>query len=187
MNDPNRQHFEQRPAINKIIVIGSGGAGKSILAQQMGDILGLPVFHLDALFWHPGWIETHKPEWREKQRRLVAQDQWIIDGNYGGTIDLRLAACDTAVFLNFSRWVCLFRIVKRYIQYRNRTRPDMGDGCRERLSLQYVKWVWNYPKANAPRIAKQLADVAAAKTVITLRSPRAVRRFLQDLRRDDDL
>jgi adenylate kinase family enzyme len=167
--------------MRKIIIIGSGGAGKSVLAQQMGDILELPVFHLDALFWHPGWVETPRAEWEELQKRILSKDAWIIDGNYGGTMGLRLDACDTVIFLNFARLVCLFRVLRRYLQFRGRTRPDMGDGCRERLSWPFVKWIWDYPKSRAPKIAKRLADLPITKTVIILESPRAVNRFLQDL------
>ncbi|MBN1582581.1 MAG: DNA topology modulation protein [Anaerolineae bacterium] len=169
--------------MNKIIIIGSGGAGKSVLARQMGEILGLPVFHLDALFWHPGWVETPRPEWEEKQKRILANKEWIIDGNYGGTMDLRLEACDTVVFLNFSRMVCLFRVLKRYVQFRGKTRPDMGDGCQEKLSLQFIKWIWDYPKSRAPKVTERVEDLSTAKTVVILKSPKAVQDFIEGLQR----
>src|SRR5829696_8792386 len=115
--------------MRRVSIIGSGGAGKSTLARQLGDITGLPVIHLDREFWRPGWKETPKPEWKNRVEKLVKGDEWIIDGNFGGTMEIRLAAADTVVFLDFPRVLCTFRAIKRAVAFRNRTRPDMGPGC----------------------------------------------------------
>ena len=74
----------------------------------MGEILHLPVHHLDRLHWKPNWTEPPKEEWQKIQADLCAEEEWVIDGNYGGTMDIRLAACDTVVFLDLSRWRCVF-------------------------------------------------------------------------------
>ena len=86
--------------MDKIVIIGSSGSGKSTLAARLGPILNLPVYHLDRLFWRPGWQETPRDEWRMLQQKLCAEPQWIIDGNYSGTLDVRLAACDTVIWLD---------------------------------------------------------------------------------------
>jgi adenylate kinase family enzyme len=72
--------------MRRVLVIGSGGAGKSTFSVALGKRLELPVIHLDAHFWRPGWVETPKPEWRERVAQLAARDAWVMDGNYGGHV-----------------------------------------------------------------------------------------------------
>jgi adenylate kinase family enzyme len=86
--------------MKKIILIGSGGSGKSTLARKLGDKLEIDVYHLDALFWKPNWEGAPKDEQRKVQNDLVKKEEWIIDGNYGGTMDIRLNAADTVIFLD---------------------------------------------------------------------------------------
>ncbi len=131
--------------MKKITLIGSGGSGKSTLARQLGRELNIEVYHLDALFWKPNWVGVLKDEQRKIQEELVERESWIIDGKYGGTMEIRLHAADTIIFLHISRYICLFRAIKRSIKYRNRTRPDMGEGCNEKLDIEFLKWIWQYP------------------------------------------
>src|SRR5699024_1821495 len=105
--------------MKKIILIGSGGAGKSTLARQLGAALQIEVIHLDALFWKPNWTPVQREKQVEIQKELVNKEEWIIDGNYGGTIDIRLQAADTIIFLDIPRTICVYRAFKRMIQYRN--------------------------------------------------------------------
>ena len=86
--------------MKRVLIIGSGGAGKSTLARQMGEISGLPVIHLDAEHWRPGWIEPSKDEWAARVDELTRGESWIMDGNYGGTMSQRIAAADTILFLD---------------------------------------------------------------------------------------
>lgn len=94
-------------------MVGSGGAGKTTFARELGGRLGLPVIHLDEHYWRPGWVETPRDQWRLVQERLVAGDAWVVDGNYGGTLDLRFKAADTVVMLDYPRLVCLGRALRR--------------------------------------------------------------------------
>lgn len=166
----------------KIILIGSGGAGKSTFARALGEALGLPVHHLDALFWHPGWVETPRPDWTAAQEKLCAGDRWIIDGNYGATMDLRLSAADTVIFLDLPRWLCLYRALKRAFVYRGRTRPDMAPGCPERLDAKFLRWIWNYPRARRPGILEKLDRLRAEKEIVILHNPGEVAAFLTTAR-----
>ncbi len=163
------------------MIIGPGGSGKSTLANKMGEKLGLPIFHLDTYFWKPGWIETSHIEWQEKQKKIMENQKWIIDGNYEETIDLRLKSCDTVIFLNFSRVVSFYRVYKRYFQFRGKTRPDMNEGCEERVSFEFIRWIWYYPRRSAPVIIQKLNAVSNQKDVIILKSPKTVKRFLENL------
>src|SRR5688572_26030956 len=142
--------------MRRVLVIGSGGAGKSTLARQMGERLRLPVVHLDALYWGAGWTATPKDEWARTVARLIVADAWVMDGNYSGTLDLRIPAADTIVFLDFPRVVCLWRAVRRRLAFHRRTRPDIHPECPERLTWQFVDWIWNYPRKQRPRVLERL-------------------------------
>jgi adenylate kinase family enzyme len=167
-----------KKSMKKVLVIGSGGAGKSTFARHLGTLLNIDVIHLDALYWHPGWVETPRDEWREVIEALLRRDAWIIDGNYSSTLELRLEACDTVIFLDMARLVCLWRVLKRAIRYRSRTRSDMAEGCRERLDFGFIRWVWHYQSRTKPRIMQMLRQSAQRKQVIWLRSQAEVKRFL---------
>src|ERR1700759_2528084 len=104
--------------VRKIAVIGCAGAGKTTFSRTLGARLGLPVTHLDRLFWQPGWVETARDRWREIQRGLVAADSWVLDGNYINSADIRLSVADTVIFLDFPRWLCLSRVLRRTIASR---------------------------------------------------------------------
>src|ERR1044072_5602381 len=167
--------------MRRVLVIGSGGAGKSTVAAQLGEILGLEVNHLDKFYWRAGWVEPSRDEWFKTVTELVDRDSWVMDGNYSGTLELRLQKCDTIVFLDLPRVLCLWRIVKRFLFYRNRNRPDVAEGCPEKLDLEFVSWVWNYPRRSRPKVIKLLQDHAAGKQIFRLRSRNEVKRFLSKI------
>jgi adenylate kinase family enzyme len=167
--------------MKRILVIGSGGAGKSTFARRLGARLGLPVIHLDVCFWRPGWVETPKDEWRRTVEELCAREAWVMDGNFSGTLELRLAACDTVVFLDMPRAVCVWRALKRWGMYRNARRPDMAEGCGERFDLKFLHWVWTYPSRSRPKVVARVEEFAAHKRVVRLRSDAEVEKFLAEL------
>jgi adenylate kinase family enzyme len=172
-----------RATMKRILIIGSGGAGKSTLARCLGDATGLEVIHLDKLHWKPNWTSPPKDEWRETVAEALKKDQWIMDGNFGGTMEMRLAACDTVIYLDFPRTICVYRALKRALTYYNKTRPDMGEGCNERLDFEFLHWVWNFPKTTKPVIEERLKRLADGKKIIRLRSPREVEDFLSKISR----
>src|SRR5690349_18913828 len=99
--------------MKRVVVIGSGGSGKSTFSRELGRATGIPVIHLDREFWRPGWEETPKDEWNALVAELLAGESWIMDGNFGGTREMRMQAADTIIFLDLPRRVCLYRILKR--------------------------------------------------------------------------
>jgi adenylate kinase family enzyme len=167
--------------VKRVVVIGSGGSGKSTFSKRLGEITGLPVVHLDALFWRPNWTRTPKDEWHETVCREAAREEWIMDGNFGGTRKVRLEAADTIVLLDLPRWLCMYSIVKRTIMYRNRTRPDMAEGCKERLDLEFILWVWNYPTSGRTRTLTDISQLTG-KRVEVLKSRAEVDRFLEQVK-----
>jgi adenylate kinase family enzyme len=164
--------------MQRILVIGSGGSGKSTFSVRLGKLLDLPVIHLDTLYWGPGWIEPDKSQWALTVRRVIAQDAWILDGNYSGTLAERIAACDTVIFLDVSRLICMWRVLKRAARHRGRTRPDMSPGCPERISPAFLFWIWNYPNRSRRKIVEMLEKVRATKNVVYLRTESDVERFV---------
>lgn len=160
------------------MVIGSGGSGKSTFARRLGPLLGLEVIHLDAEHWGAGWAEPPKDVWRSKVRELAARDSWVMDGNYSATLDVRLEACDTVIFLDLPRALCAWRILKRVATYRRGRRPDVAEGCDERFDLKFLLWVWNYPTRTRPRVLRKIEEHARGKRVYRLRSRAEVEQFL---------
>lgn len=169
--------------MKRVVILGSGGAGKSTLARRLGDITGLPVVHLDTLFWLPGWKERDKEEFDRMLLDEVAKDRWIIDGNYSRTMPPRLAAADTILWLDYSRWRCLWGVLKRRVMYHGKTRPDMNAGCAEKIDLEFLMWVWNYPKRSREATREHLAKHAAGKTVHRFEKPAQMERWLRGIRR----
>ena len=166
--------------MERILVIGCGGAGKSTLARQLGEKLNLPVVHLDKLFWKPGWVEESKEAFDRKLSLELEKNQWIIDGNFNRTMPQRLQKCDTIIYLDFSRMTCLLGVLKRVITTYGKVRPDMGDGCPERFDLEFLRWVWNYNKNKRQRNYELLYQAAHAQKII-LKNRCMVRKFLNSL------
>jgi adenylate kinase family enzyme len=167
--------------MKRVLVIGSAGAGKSTFARKLGEKTGLEVIHLDKLYWKPNWVETtDKVEWRRILAEILKGESWIIDGNYGNTMEMRLAASDTAILLDFPRYVCIWRALRRVVIYRNRARPDMAEGCHERFDWEFLKWIWNYPRRSKPKVEALLARFENEKTIIRLKSSREIEKFFAD-------
>jgi len=164
--------------MRRVLVIGSGGAGKTTFARALAARTGLPLVHLDAHYWRPGWVETPDAEWRAAVAVLLAGDSWIMDGNYNGTFDLRAAACDTVIFLDRPRLLCLWRVVMRWLRYSGASRPDISDGCPERLTVEFLRWIWNFPRKRRPTILARLAALPPEKNVVILRAAPEVDAFL---------
>jgi adenylate kinase family enzyme len=168
--------------MKRVLVLGCPGAGKSTLSKELAADTGLPLVHLDQIFWRPGWVEPAKEEWRLQIAAALAKPEWILDGNFGSTLLQRLEAADTAILLDLPRMVCLLRVLKRISVSLGRQRPDMAEGCPERFDLKFLLYVWNFGKNHRSKLLEQFEAFAGEK--ILLRSPAEVRQFLQSMKRD---
>ncbi|MBN8500893.1 MAG: topology modulation protein [Sphingomonadales bacterium] len=133
--------------MQRVLVIGSPGAGKSTLSHELAARTGLPLFHLDRIHWLPGWQERDRDEALGMVKQVLAQARWIIDGNYGSTLPVRIKRADTVIWLDYPTWLCLGRVFKRWWQYRGAARPDMTDGCPENLNLEFLFYVLRFRSA----------------------------------------
>ena len=166
--------------MKRVIVIGCGGAGKSTFSRNLSDKLDIPVYHLDKLFWNRGWISTPQDEFDNKIQELANRDKWIIDGNYIRTFDMRAERADTIIFINMPTYVCFYRVIKRRVMYKDKSRPDMAEGCPEGIDFEFFKWVLTYNKKIRPRILEKLKKYND-KTVIILNSEKEVKDFIEKL------
>ena len=110
---------------------------------------------------------------------LANEDSWIMDGNYSGTLDLRIQQCDTIIFLDMPRLLCLWRIIKRWLLHRRRSRPDMAEDCPERLNWEFVEWIWNYSRRSRPKVVRLIREYSGTRQIVWLRSRAEVEKLLE--------
>lgn len=156
--------------MQRVLVIGPCGAGKSTLAGALGPRLKLPVFHMDELNWKPGWIESSKDEITSNLHDIIATNRWLIDGTYGETLGPRL---------DFPISLCVRRLLKRIWTYRGRSRPDMTEGCAERFDVAFLLYLirWN----SGPRIHTEARLKGHENKIIRLRNPDELQRWMDTL------
>ena len=158
-----------KPAMERILIIGCSGAGKTTLAKQLGETMHLPVYHLDKLWWKPGWVEESVEYFDAELAEILKRKRWIIDGNYNRTLPERLKYADTVVFLDYSTWRCLMRALKRIFLWHGRVRPDMSAGCPERLDLEFLRYIWTYNRCMRPKTEASLSGFTGR--IIRLKHP----------------
>jgi adenylate kinase family enzyme len=165
--------------MQRVLVIGCSGTGKSTFARPLGARTGLPVIHIDQLFWHPGWVQAPPEVYLGRLEAALARERWIIDGNNPSTLDLRLPRADTIIWLQRPRIACYWRIARRVLSSYGRVRIDMAPGCPERFDWEFLKYIWKFPNRYRPRMLAALDRNRAWDRTLVLRSDREARAFLQ--------
>ena len=167
--------------MERVMIIGCGGAGKSTLARALGEKTGLPVVHLDQIWWAPGnWQHLEKEEFDARLLEEMQKPRWILDGNFNRTIEMRLKECDTVIYLDFSRVACLFSWLKRVITNWGHARADMAPGCKEWFDPEMAAWIWNFNKKNRENYYRLLNEAEGIETIV-LKNRRMVKRFLNSV------
>ena len=164
--------------MKRVMIIGCCGAGKSTLARRLHKIIKLPLYHLDQYYWKENWTETPKDEWGPIVSDIASKEDWIIDGNYGGTFQTRMDRADTIIYLKYNTIKCLARVTKRIINYHGKVRPDMPAGCRERFDFEFFHYVATYNLIRGKSIQNKLDSLDKEKEIIVLSSDKEVEAFL---------
>ena len=171
----------QSPAMQRVMIVGQPGSGKSALARDMGAITHLPVFHIVRIHWMPGWVERPGPERDALCAGVHARDCWIFEGGWSRTYPERLARADTVIWLDLPVGQRLGRVLRRSLYYWGRARPDLPDRCRERVDPSFLKWIWDTRKTSRLSLAAFWEGIPAHKARHRLTSAREVRAYLAGL------
>lgn len=169
--------------MQRVLIIGNAGAGKSTFAKKLAQKLALPLVHLDRLFWNGNWEHVTREEFDNLLQAELEKEQWIIDGNFNRTIAHRLKYCDTVFYFDLPTLTCLQGITKRVFTNYGKTRSDMGGNCPEYFDKQ--KWelfrnVVGFNKAHR-KAYYDLLSAAPHVNVIIIKSRKQADRFLQQL------
>ena len=156
----------------KIAIMGYSGSGKSTLARKLGEFYNCEVFHFDAIQFLPGWeIREFEEKMQMTEQFLDTHDSWVLDGTYYRFyLDRRLEEADFIVLMMFNRFSSLYRVTKRYLKYKNKTRPDMAEGCTEKLDWEFVKWVLRDGRKQKTRDLFQRIQTQYADKVVVIKN-----------------
>jgi len=168
---------------DRVVIVGNCGAGKSTLSRALAPLLGLPLVHLDRIYWLAGWQPRSEQEWISILERELDKERWILEGNYLSTLDLRLAQSQVAIWLHTTTWFSLFRIFRRVVTTFGKVRPDSAPGCPEQWDWEFMQYVWRFNRDHTPKIAEQLENLSTPGTVIKLNGARQVKALLAALSR----
>lgn len=169
--------------MEKILIIGNAGSGKSTFSKKLAQKLQLPLVHLDKIYWTGNWDHLSREEFDEALQKELIKPQWIIDGNFNRTFPHRLQYCDTVFFFDLPAISCFWGITKRIFQYYGKTRTDMGGNCPEYFDKQKIslyKGVLNFNKTRRQDYYELLQNATNVKVVI-FRSRKQADRYFEEL------
>lgn len=162
--------------MRKIIVIGCPGSGKSMLSKELHVKTGIPLYHLDMLNWNADRTTVEKSVFLERLSNVLEKDAWIIDGNYGATMELRIQKCDTILFLDYPLDVCLDGIFRR----QGKPRSDIPWEEPEQCDGEFIEFIKNYRAQSRPQVMK-LLEKYVSKNVIVFKTRDEANAFLREI------
>jgi adenylate kinase family enzyme len=170
--------------MQRIMVMGSSGSGKSTFSRRLSGITGIPIVSIDALFWKPGWVESGRAEFRARLAEVTRQPRWIMDGNYTSAEgELRRDVCDTVIWFDLPRAACMFGILTRIAKSYGQVRPEMAPGCPEKIDLEFFRYVWTYRAKQRPTLLAYFEGLRPDQNFVTFTERAQADRYLSDLAR----
>ena len=169
--------------MQRVLVMGSSGSGKSTFARRLSGITGLPMISLDALYWKPGWIPSDNAEFGQRVAEVVRQSGWIMDGNFTrhGAGESRRESSDTVIWFDLPRRHCVFGITKRIVGSLGQVRPEMAEGCPERIDLEFFRYVWTYRRQQRPKLLDYFKGLRADQSFVVFTARTQADDFLKDV------
>lgn len=166
--------------MERVMIIGSNGAGKSTFSYELSSKTDLPLIHIDKIYWRNHWEVTPRNEFESMVLTEAQKPYWIIEGNNIRSLNQRLAYADTVIWFEFPPVLCVINILKRESKYHNKARPDMPQECISKLTIKFLKEVWKFNKNNHARIESFLKQ-AENVNVIYFTNYRQVRAYLKSI------
>jgi adenylate kinase family enzyme len=154
--------------MQRVLVMGSSGSGKSTFARRLSEMTGIPFVSLDALYWKPGWVASDNAEFDARVAEIARQPQWVMDGNYTryGAGELRRQISDTVIWFDLPRHSCMLGIMKRIAGSYGRVRAEMAEGCPERIDFEFFRYVWKYRREQRPKLLDYLQGLRADQALV---------------------
>lgn len=163
--------------MQRIMVIGCSGAGKSWLSARIARALDLPLVSLDAEYWQPNWTQPEHLAWIHRVKTLAAQEKWVMDGNYAGTLEIRMPRADAVIFLDLPRWRCMLSLIFRTFAHWGNVREGMAKDCPERMDLEFFRHAWRCRSVIRDATLKAMAALRADQTGVILQSRAEIGEF----------
>jgi len=165
--------------MERILVMGSPGSGKSTFARRLSQVTGIPVVSLDALYWRPGWQPSDAAEFQARVAEAVRLPRWIIDGDYiWWAGDIRRGVADAVIWFDLPRRTCMVGLMNRIATSYGRVRPEMAEGCPERINLEFFRYVWTYRREQRPKLLQYFGGLRADQPLICFTDRAQAERYL---------
>ena len=173
--------------MQRVLVMGSSGSGKSTFARRLSDITGIPFVSVDALFWRPGWVQSDRESFHARLTEAALQPRWIMDGNFTSHVgDLRRDASDTVIWFDLPRRTCMLGIIKRIAGSYGQVRPEMAEGCPEKIDPEFFRYVWTFRRKQRPTLIKYFEGLRADQSLVCFTDRAQVNDYLMRVEREQN-
>lgn len=166
--------------MQRVLVMGCPGSGKSTFGRRLADTLGLPFVSIDRIYWQPGWREPNPEDFATRMTHEAAKPSWVMDGDYigRGAGELRRERATTVIWFDLPRWVCMMTVVRRGALDYGKVRPEMAPGCPEKFDMDFWRYVLTYRKAQRPRLLGYFSALRSDQKLVTFTTRAQADEFL---------